>query len=52
MGTTVLSRRGSVAGGVVLVGGKVSHPMLWMLCEGYVGAGVGGAKGQLVGIGG
>ena len=47
-----MSGGGGVAGGVVLVGGTGSHLMLWMLCEGYVGAGVGGAKGQLVGIGG
>jgi hypothetical protein len=39
-----------VAGGVVFVGGAVFRPMLWMLCEVCVGAGVGG-EGPLVRIG-
>ena len=49
MGSAVMSGGGGVAGDVVLVGCTVFHPMLRMLCEGYVGAGV-GRDGLLVGI--
>ena len=46
MGSTVMSGGGGVAGGVVLEGGTAFNPMSWMLCEGYVGAGVRGVKGN------
>ena len=40
----VLSGGGGVARGVVFVGSAVFSPRLYILCEVYVGSGVGGSR--------